>query len=247
MNPIKTIIIDDEYESRKTLYNFLSKYCPDVQVAAEAASVQEAVPIIKEAAPHLVFLDINMPGENGFQLFARLPEVRFHTIFVTAYDEYALQAIKHNALDYILKPIDITELIIAVNKVKDKAEKEQVQQLHKFMDTLERMPDLSKMAFPTMEGFVYVYTSDIMCCKAENNYTYIYLKDGRKIVASRNLGFYEEQLSPKGFIRVHHAYLVNLNFIKCYHKGRGGYIELENGMTVEVSARKKDAFLARFK
>lgn len=124
MNPIKTIIIDDEYESRKTLYNFLSKYCPDVQVAAEAASVQEAVPFIKELAPDLVFLDINMPGENGFQLFARLPEARFHTIFVTAYDEYALQAIKHNALDYILKPIDITELIIAVNKVKDRADKE---------------------------------------------------------------------------------------------------------------------------
>lgn len=244
MNKISTVIVDDEYESRQILHKFLVKYCPDIKVVAEASSIAEAIVVIKETIPELVFLDINMPKENGFQLFNRLPDTDFYTVFVTAYDTYALQAFRHHVLDYLLKPIDIDQLIITVDRIKQlRDHKQKANQLKGFFEIFKRPPEIPKIALPVTEGFIYVQTTDIVRCEASSNYTQIFLAEGKKVIVSKTLAVYEELLRDHGFARVHHQHLINLKYVEKYVRGRGGLVIMSDKKEVQVSSRKKEEFL----
>ncbi len=244
MKKIRAVVIDDEYESRHTLINFLVKYCPDITVVAEAASVTEAVGVIEESLPDLIFLDINMPAENGFQLFDRLRNKDFYTVFVTAYDAYALQAFRHHAADYLLKPIDIHELMATVTRiVRLRDDKIKVKELTDLLHAFKRPAEKPKIALPVTEGLIYVRTTDIVRCEASSNYTFIYFEDGRKIIVARTLVLYEEALKDKGFARVHHQHLINLHHVEKYVRGRGGIVVMSDQKEIQVSQRKKEEFL----
>ncbi|WP_288878819.1 LytR/AlgR family response regulator transcription factor [Pedobacter panaciterrae] len=244
MSKIRAILVDDEYESRQTLLHFLSRYCPDIEVSGEACSVDEAAGIITAIAPELVFLDINMPVENGFKLFEKLPDINFYSVFVTTYDEYAVQAFKHHAADYLLKPIVIHELVATVNRIAKLIEdKNKMHQLSFLLDGFRQPAEITKIALPTMEGLIYVYTMDIVRCEANDNYTHIYFKDGKKIIVSRTLAVYEEALKGKGFARVHNQHLINLQHVEKYIRGRGGIVIMSDEKAIQVSQRKKEEFL----
>lgn len=244
MKKIKSVIIDDEYECRQTLGNFLAKYCPEVLVIGEYGAVSEAATAIEELQPDLVFLDINMPVENGFQLFDKLKSTNFYTVFVTAYDEYALKAFKHHAVDYLLKPIDIQELIATVRRVGQLiADKTQIQQLSALLNTFKPLYEIPKIALPVLDGLIYVRTDDIVRCEASSSYTYFYFQNGAITVASRTLGFYEDLLKDKGFARIHHRHLINLSHLEKYVRGRGGTAIMSDGKEIQVSQRKKEDFI----
>jgi two-component system, LytTR family, response regulator len=241
---ITAIIIDDEAKGRLALREKLSAYCPQIKVLAEAANGAEALLLIQHHQPQLVFLDIEMPRMNGFEMLNELPEKNFHIIFTTAYDQYAIKAIKYAAFDYLLKPIDIEELRTAVSKLdntKTNQTKKQVELLRENMQ--EPKKQLNKLAIPTLEGLLFYDIGDIVHLEANSNYTNIYLANKTKITASKTLKELEELLPENIFFRTHHSYLINLNYIKRYIKGDGGQIELQNGIYVDVSRRKKEEFL----
>jgi two-component system LytT family response regulator len=241
---ITTLIVDDEFGSRKTLHNFLVKYCPEVEVVAEAASVEEAVAAIKRTSPELVFLDINMPDEDGFELFNKIPQPDFYTVFVTAYDEYSLRAFKHHALDYILKPIDINELTEAVGRIlKLQNHKEDAHRLKSILQTGQQTFLSGRIALPVSDGLAYVQVNDIIRCEAEGSYTNMYFTNRTKIVVCRSLGIYEDLLKEHGFARVHHQHLINLKHVERYRRGRGGIVFMSDKKEIDVSQRKKDEFL----
>lgn len=244
MKRMTTIIIDDEDDSRQTLGNFLKKYCPEVMLAGEAGSVKEALTLIGQVQPDIVFLDINMPQENGLELFHYLPSPDFFVVFVTAYDEYAIKAIKHHALDYILKPVNIDELIHTVNRaVKLHETKHFTQQVQAMLQSFQKQKAPEKIALPVMDGLVYVPVQEIIRCEAEGNYTMFYFSGRHKMLVSRTLGSYELTLKPMGFVRVHHQHLINLHHVEKYQRGRGGVVIMSDKKEVIVSQRKKDEFL----
>jgi two-component system, LytTR family, response regulator len=242
---MNALIVDDEPDGRKTLKTFLRRYCPQVAVVAEAASVDEAVEHINTHHPALVFLDINMPYENGFGLFAKIPEPDFYTIFVTAHDAYALQAIKHYALDYILKPINIDELVRAVERAESMSEAyiSKSKEMSRLAEGMHKPRQLDKIALPVLEGFVYVHVRDIIRCEAEGNYTTFYFVNRSKLLVCRTLGSYEDFLKHEGFVRVHHHHLINVAHVEKYQRGRGGVITMSDKTDITVSQRRKDAFL----
>ncbi len=245
---LTTLLVDDEEDSRITLRNFLTRYCPNVQIVAEASSVAAACEEIERHAPSLVFLDINMPHENGFALFKRIAHPEFYTIFVTAYDEYALQAIKQQALDYILKPVNITELVTAVNRAEQLHN--QQNRLHRFEQLLppeQKTAASGKIGLPTANGFIYVPVADIVRCEAEGSYTFFHFVNRKPMLICRTLGAYETILKEYGFIRVHHQHLVSLRHVEQYQRGRGGVILMSDKHEVVVSQRKKDDFLRAIK
>ncbi len=241
---LTVLIIDDEAKGRIALREKLLAYCPQVKILAEAASGQEALTLIQLYQPQLIFLDIEMPRMNGFEMLNELPEKNFHIIFTTAYDQYAIKAIKYAAFDYLLKPIDIEELKTAIEKIDTKENtqtKKQVELLQQNM--LQPKNKLHKLAIPTLEGLLFYNISDIVYLEANSNYTNIYFTNKSKITASKTLKEFEELLPEDIFFRTHHSYLINLNYIKRYIKGDGGQIEMTNGMFADVARRKKEEFL----
>lgn len=241
---ITAIIIDDEAKGRLALREKLSAYCPLVQLLAEASNGQEALLLIQHHKPQLIFLDIEMPRMNGFEMLNVLPEKNFHVIFTTAYDQYAIKAIKYAAFDYLLKPIDIEELKTAVEKINLKENHQTKNQIELLQQNMQHpKKQLNKLAIPTLEGLLFYDINDIIHLEANSNYTNIYLINKTKITASKTLKEFEELLPEDIFFRSHHSYLINLNYIKRYIKGDGGQIELQNGTYVEVSRRKKEEFL----
>ena len=241
---ITAIIIDDEAKGRLALREKLSHYCPQVQLQAEASNGQEALLMIQQLKPQLIFLDIEMPRMNGFEMLNALPEKNFHVIFTTAYDQYAIKAIKYAAFDYLLKPIDIEELKIAVEKIAGKENNQTKTQAEFLKQNLEHpKKPLNKLAIPTLEGLLFYDLRDIIYLEANSNYTNIFFSNTPKITASKTLKEFEELLPQESFFRPHHSYIINLNYIKRYIRGDGGQIELQNGMFVDVSRRKKEEFL----
>ncbi|GAB2823113.1 LytR/AlgR family response regulator transcription factor [Ferruginibacter profundus] len=241
---ISAIVIDDETKGRLALREKLTAYCPQVEIVAEATNGQEALMLIQHHKPQLIFLDIEMPRMNGFEMLNELPEKNFHIIFTTAYDQYAIKAIKYAAFDYLLKPIDIEELRTAVSKIdirESSQTKKQVELLSQNMQ--QQKKQLSRLAIPTLEGLLFYAINDIIQLEANSNYTNIYLVNKIKITASKTLKEFEELLPDDIFFRTHHSHLINLNYIKRYIKGDGGQIELQNGNYVDVSRRKKEEFL----
>ncbi|AXY76321.1 DNA-binding response regulator [Paraflavitalea soli] len=243
---IKAIIVDDEPYCCEVLSTLLERHVPEVTVEAVCHSAAEAITAITTHPVQLVFLDIEMPHMNGFQLLERLPGVDFDLIFTTSYDQYALKAIKFSALDYLLKPIDRTELQAAVRKALQRLQRPLPQQLQILLQKLHQpSQQVNQIALPTMEGLQLVPLDAIISCASSSNYTIISLKDKLKITVSRTLKEVEEMLEDFMFMRVHHSFLVNLNEIRKYIKGEGGNLIMSDGSSVDVSRSKKDQLLKK--
>ena len=245
---IKAILIDDEVHCLDTLNMLLSDHCPDVQVIEQCVLAKKGLEAIEKLKPDLVFLDIEMPVMNGFELLEQLTTISFPIIFTTSYDQYAIKAIRFSALDYLLKPIDPKELISAVQKVQEERHLPMAEQFQILLNQIQgKGSGFSKIAVPTAEGFELIYAEQIICCEANDNYTHFFLKNKNKIIACRTLKEIEEQLQGfPFFVRVHNSYLVNLNEVTRYIRGEGGYLVMSDGTSVNVSRSRKEALLKHF-
>lgn len=240
---IKTIIIDDEQNNVDNLYLLLQRYCPQVDIVATALNADDGEKIILQYNPDLVFLDIQMPGKSGFELLKSLNNYSFEIIFVTAYDQYGIQAIKFAAIDYLLKPINIEDLKLAVHKAVDRrAQKQQNLQLENLIRLLQQKQhkETHRIALQTTKEIRFVEADKITRCESSNNYTTFFLVTEEKILTSRPIYEYEEILQDYGFIRCHQSHLVNKKFIKSWIKEDGGYLLLEDLSQIPVSRQKKD-------
>lgn len=239
---MKAIIVDDEQANVNNLRMLLSKYCPQVKVIGTANNNKDALQLFEYHKPDLVFLDIQLDNDTGFNLLKLLPTRDFEVIFVTAYDNYGIQAIKFAALDYILKPIDIDELVsaisIAENKYKNKDQSKQLDILIHHFQKDGSVP--LKIALPQQKEIKYVLISNILRCEADGAYTFFYFKDGDKVLVSKVLKEYSELLEANGFIRTHQSHLVNLAYIKSWLREDGGMLLMENGVKIPVSRLHKD-------
>jgi two-component system LytT family response regulator len=247
---INAIIIDDEKLSRNTLKKLLELYCPSVHVIAECESADDARDKVAVLKPELVFLDVAMPVKNGIDFLKELDEINFEVIFVTAHDKYILQAIRLAAVDYLQKPVDEQQLITAVSnaakRINNKAINQQVKTLIHNMHPRSSQQEM-QLCIPGIKGFQVISLNDIIYCEAENTYTFIHLRDNKKILASRPLMDYEILLQDSLFFRIHKSTLVNMKHIKEYQKGEGGFVVMSFGKTLEVSRRKKEAFVLKMK
>ncbi len=238
---IRSIIIDDEQSSRENLQNILKQNCRNVEVIASLSTALEGIEALEKYCPDIVFLDIKMPKTTGFDFLESLKEIKFEVIFVTAYDQYALKAIKFCALDYLLKPIDINELINALGKVEKKLlEREENHRMKIFLQNLQNEKQTKKIALPTMDRILFVEINHIIRCEGENNYTSFYLDNGERIFVSRTLKEFEDLLSDFNFIRVHRSHLINLVKVKSYVKKEGGYIVMNDGSKVNISRQRRE-------
>ncbi|MCH2034580.1 MAG: LytTR family DNA-binding domain-containing protein [Tenacibaculum sp.] len=241
---LKTIIVEDEQISRDILRNYVGKYCPNLELVGEASNIQEAYELIQKHELDLVFLDVEMPFGNGFDLLEKVENRTFETIFVTAYDHYAIEALNNQATYYLLKPISIDELIKSVGLVTEIKEKE--NQLQNSILQPKTPTITGKITIPLQDGFEVINVEEIVYCKADDNYTEIHLANSKKVV-SKTLKHFEEVLKEYPFARIHKSFLVNINEITKYKKGKGGSVELTNGKEILVSASKKGNLLAFFK
>ena len=240
---LRAVIVEDESSSREILRNYLAKYCKNVDVLGEAASVKDGIELLSKTKPDLVFLDVEMPFGNAFDLLDQLPDRSFETVFVTAYNSYALEALNNHAAYYLMKPINIDELIKAVSYVAEIKEKENAledQILKSKMNKAE-----GKITLPQQDGFQVLNIADILYCKADDNYTEIYLEN-KKLLVSKTLKYFEEALADYPFARIHKSYLVNVNEVVKYRKGKGGSVIVSNGKELLVSASKKRQLLSYF-
>jgi two-component system, LytTR family, response regulator len=243
---LQAILIDDEPKNNRILKKMLEQFCPQVQVTGQANNSAAAKELLLHAKPDLVFLDIQMPGQDGFALLDGFPGASFEIIFVTAFDNYALKAIKYCTLDYLLKPVNIAALQLAVKRAGEKQKmKNTSMQIEQLLVNLQKPAAMQKLALPSKEGLVFITVSDILRLESSKGYTYFHLRNGQKLLTSKNMKEYEDLLPADMFFRVHHTHLVNLNCIKKYHRGRGGYLEMEDGTAVELATRRKEAFLQR--
>lgn len=242
---LTSIIVEDEETSREILKNYLKKYCPNVTVLGEASNVEEALVLIRNNDLDLVFLDVEMPYGNAFDLLDKVGDINFETIFVTAYNHYAMDALNAHASYYLMKPISIDELIKAVDYVTEIKTKEDALQDEILIPKTNSVA--GKITIPQQSGFEVINTSDILYCKADDNYTEIYLNNNKKKLVSKTLKYFEDALANSSFARVHKSYLVNVNEVVKYLKGKGGSVVLSNGQEIMVSASKKSALLSYFK
>lgn len=244
---IKAIIVDDEEKSRVTLKNLIARHCPSVIVADLCDSVETALASVTVHSPELVFLDIEMPFNNGFTLLEKIKNPAFGVIFTTAYDQYAIKAIKYSALDYLLKPVDVDELKKAVARFDSNKNRSTVHSdnYELLLSALKLKSKTAKIAVPAFDGLQMISAEEIVKCTADESYTHITLTNGTKLVVSRILKEFEDLLSDYNFFRVHNSSLINLIHVKKYVKGDGGYVIMSDNEPVEVSRRKKNELLSR--
>lgn len=244
---LSTIIIDDEKDARTGLMNLINTYCNNINIVATADCVTEGIERIIENKPDLVLLDIDMPDGTGFDLLRKLMPINFMVIFVTAYSEHAVTAIKYNALDFLQKPLDPEDFLLAINKaVTSKAKEEQNRKLENLLAEINN-PEKLRIALSTSDSIYFVSPGQIIRIESDSNYSIFYLEDGRKIMVCKPLKEYSELLEDKGFFRSHQSHLINLSYIKEYKKKDGGYILLTNNELVPLSLRKKDKLLKAYK
>ena len=242
---MKAIIVDDEPYCCETIATLLEDN-DEVEIVTECYNGIDALEAIRKYNPGLVFLDVEMPKMNGFEMLQQLPSVNFEIIFTTSYDRYALKAIRFSAIDYLLKPVDEEELKNAVQKVINRSKKPTAEQLEILMQKLHQpATPVSRIALPTMEGFQMIKIDSIISCEADSNYTTLHLKDNKKMVVCRNLKDIEEMLEDHSFTRVHRCYVVNLNEVEKFVKGEGGYLIMSDGSSIDVSRNKKELLLKR--
>ncbi|MCL6295406.1 LytR/AlgR family response regulator transcription factor [Jejuia spongiicola] len=242
---LTSIIVEDEETSRQILKNYLKKYCPNVTVLGEAENVEQALVLIRNNDLDLVFLDVEMPYGNAFDLLEKVGDIDFETVFVTAYNHYAMDALNAHASYYLMKPISIDELIKAVDYVTEIKTKEEALQNQVLVPKTNTVN--GKITIPQLNGFEVINTSDILYCKADDNYTEIFLNTNKKKLVSKTLKYFEDILKDTSFARVHKSYLVNVNEVVKYVKGKGGSVVLSNGKEIMVSASKKSGLLSYFK
>lgn len=245
---LKAIIVDDEKISRDILNDYIAKYCPDVNVCEQCDSVRTGLQAIEKHQPDIVFLDVEMPKGNGFDLLEQVKDIQFETIFVTAFDNYAIQALNYSAAYYILKPVSIDELVMAVDKIKSQKKKNAPGVHTKVL--LENIKTKTiaqhKIVLPLQDGFEVVSLKDIVHCDAHDNFTDFHFVSGQKMMICRTLKFYEELLADSGFMRVHKSHLINLDHVTKYRKGKGGQLTMSNGAVIDVSPNKKDELMEQF-
>jgi len=243
---ITCIIIDDERQAREVLQKLIKRYFDDkVSVVGMAASVEEGVKQIHKFNPNLVFLDIEMPGENGFELFKYFDHFHFDVVFTTAYQHHAVKAIKHAALDYLLKPINFIDLRDSILKLEEKISLGHKQErIEALLTNLSFGEDIkNKIALPTMDGYRLEMINSIIYCEADENYTRIHLANNEIIVVPKTLKTIEELMPVSHFFRIHKSYLININFVKSYRKTDGNRVILENGTELIVAVRRNDEFI----
>ena len=238
---------DDEPNNIENLQLIIDKYCVDVFLAGTADNADEGAKLIRQHEPDLVFLDIQMPEKSGFDLLSELPEVNFEVIFITAYDKYGIQAIKFSALDYLLKPINIEEFKLAIEKAKQRiALSKRSRNIDNLLDYLKAgQKGGAKIALPTLKETMYVRISDVIRCEAANNYTTFYLQNQESVLVCKTLKEFADLLKPHDFIRTHQSHLVNINCIKSYLKEDGGTLLLENLQKVPISRQNREMVKAR--
>lgn len=244
---MKAIIIDDEPNAVELLVLRLAQKCPQIEVVAQLTNSVKGVEAIKRYHPDIVFLDIEMPQLNGFQVLEAVEDIPFHLIFVTAYDKFALKAFRYSAIDYLLKPIETQELIEAVSKVERqiKTSKEQVNHFrNQYQNYHKTLPD--KIALPYQNGVTFVAIKDVVYCEADNAYTKVFMNDGQYFLITKTLLSIQEVLEEREFLRVHRQYIINLNQIKKYVKGEGNYLIMSNDKSIPIGRSQKDKLIERF-
>lgn len=243
-NPLRAVIVDDEQDAVSFIASIAAEYCPNVEITGQAFSAIEGIEVITREKPDLVFLDVEMPHGSGFDLLAGFPEKDFDVIFITAFNHYAIKAIKFSAVDYILKPINISEFIEAVKRVEERRKGKKDPKIN-FSALFENLKSgiPSKLAIPTSSGMEYLNTKEIIRIEADRSYSWFFMENGDKYLVSRNLKEYQELLSDRNFFRTHNSHLINLEHVKKYIRHEGGYIEMTDGSTAPISRGKKDLFL----
>lgn len=244
---LQAIIIDDEPDNVKLLALQLRMYCPQVEVLAECTKSEEGLKNIIELKPNIVFLDIEMPRMNGFELLEKVGNINFSLVFVTAYDKFAVKAFRYSAIDYLLKPIDTKELQDAIKKIENqrKIDHRQIEHLkQQFSSSNRALPD--KLALPFQNGVTFVPVKEILYCEADDNYTKIIMQDGQSFLITKTMRDIQEVLEEREFLRVHRQYIVNLNLIKKYVKGEGNYIIMNNEKSIPIARNQKDKLIERF-
>lgn len=244
---LKAIIIDDEQGSRETLEHLIKDFCKDVEIVAMADGVESGISCIKQFQPDVVFLDIEMNSATGFDLLRKFDDIFFDVIFTTAYSNYAIKAFKFSAVDFLLKPIDIDDLRNAVDKVRNRKQKENHNSRFELMmhNIKQADPEKQRLAISTMEGLVFINAVDIIRLEADGAYTGIFQKNGQKMITSKDLKLFEEILDKNQFVRVHNSHIINLSEVQKYVKGEGGYVVLSDGSHVDISKRRKEHFLSK--
>mgnify|MGYP003604612726 FL=1 len=245
---MNAIIIDDEEHCINRLEHLLKDYCPEIKIVKSCQDIDSAFNKINELKPDVIFLDVQIHDATGFDLLRKFDKIDFEIIFMTAFEHYAVQAFRFSALDYLLKPIDSDDLISAVEKLKTKIQG-QNSSTDNFELLLQNFNNLrqknKKITVPTIYGFEMISTQDILYCKSDVNYTTLFLKDQKSFTVARTLKEFESVLAQYDFFRINNSYVVNLDYIRSYNKGKGGFVKLENGVEIEVSSRRKDDFLIR--
>ena len=242
---IKAIVIDDEQHCITRLQTLVSDYCPTaVEILGWANSVEDGLQLIKSKKPELVFLDVQINQSTGFDLLEQFTDISFHIIFTTAYEQYALKAFKFSAADYLLKPIDPDDLLLAINKLESQIYRKSIpQQLEALAFNFKNLNKNHKIAIPTLSGLEFLHVQDIVHCESDINYTTIYMEHNKRLVVAKTLKDFEAMLVSHNFYRVHNSHLVNVVKIKSYNKGKGGWLKMEDGTEIEVSSRRKDGLL----
>ena len=246
---MKAILVDDEPDGIRTLKKMLETYCPGVEVAATCSNAVTAKQELENIRPDVVFLDIQMPGKSGLDLLTEMPEKDFEVIFVTAHNEYMLQALQYSAADYLLKPVDEDRLIEAVQRVEKKMQSGRKEWTETLMHNLSKTgnPSEMRLCLPTLKGFIVVKLDDIIYCEAERSYTIFHLEGKRTVMVSKSLIEYDNLLQDTQFIRIHKSFLINLHHVKEYQRGEGGLVIMTDNAEIEVSRRKKEFFMNRMK
>jgi two-component system, LytTR family, response regulator len=241
-----TVIIDDEPDAVDFINSIIGEYCPSLEVCGKAHNVKDGVTLINEIKPDLVFLDVEMPNGTGFDLLTHFPEKNFDVVFITAFNHYAIKAIKFSAVDYILKPININEFIESVNRVVQKRISNAVAGNDNFEVLLEnlRTSHPTRLVIPTSDGKEYLNPKDIIRIEADRSYSWFFINDKRKILVSKHLKEFQDLLNDRNFFRPHNSHLINLDFVKKFVRHDGGYIEMTDGSQIPISRNRKDLFLA---
>ena len=242
--PLRTVIIDDEPDAVNFIHSIIKEYCPALVVVGTANDATDGVSIINEKHPDLVLLDVEMPHGSGFDLLVQFPGKTFDVIFITAFNHYAIKAIKFSAVDYILKPININEFIVAIEKVAEKRASSS-QPDRNFETLLENLNSAApaRLAIPTSDGMEYLNTKEIIRIEADRSYSWFHLTGKRKILVSKNLKEYQDLLNDRNFFRSHNSHLINLEHVKKFIRADGGAIEMDDGSQVPISRTRKDLFL----
>lgn len=243
---LKAIIVEDEKHSQETLRNMLTEFCEGVEIAGMAGTVDEAVALIRKESPDLVFLDIELKSGTGFDVLERVGDMHFKVVFTTAYEHYALRAIKVSSVDYLLKPIDLDELIAAVDKVRSaRLEENNRDQWQLLLQSLKGEDYSKRICLSTADGMEFIQTADIVLCEASGSYTRFILREGASLLVSKHLKEYENMLNPREFMRVHNSYLINLKEVRKFVRSEGGYILMNNDQQVPISPKKREEFIGK--